>query len=243
MSSIIIAGATGAIGRELVVQAVVSPHIIRVVALSRKELSQDAWAKVFPDIDMAHAKQKLEVVAVDWERITNSGVMNCTGEVVAALRGHTIAAMCMGTTRKDAGSDAAFERCDYDYVKAFAAAVKEASGSTIRHYAQVSSDGANASSMFLYLRTKGKADEMAIQMGFPSTSIYRPGMLGRKEKARAGERFVMCCCCCLGVMPVEVVAEALLKVSLDAVRQDDTASPSPVVLANAAIKRSCAIQL
>uniref|UniRef100_A0A0A9X9L5 Oxidoreductase HTATIP2 n=1 Tax=Lygus hesperus TaxID=30085 RepID=A0A0A9X9L5_LYGHE len=36
---------------------------------------------------------------------------------------HTYAAMCMGTTRSDAGSARQFIRCDYDYALAFVEAV------------------------------------------------------------------------------------------------------------------------
>lgn len=202
--SIVIAGATGAIGRELVIKCCSDASISRVVVLSRKEIAATEWPTVFPSIDVDQAKQKLSSVSVDWEKLT----LDPTGAQWKAVFGDfQWAAMCMGTTAKDAGSAEKFRRCDLEYVSAFAAAVKKFSPG-LTHFSQVSSSGACSSSWFLYLKTKGQADDATIACKFPRTSIWRPGLLGRKEKARSNETIFAWF---TTAIPVEIVAEAILR--------------------------------
>ena len=94
---------------------------------------------------------------------------------------------CLGTTRRDAGSAARFREIDHDYVLN-AARVARAAG--VRHWSYVSSSGADANSFFLYMKTKGQTEEDLKALGFPVTTIWRPGMLGRGSKARFWERVV-----------------------------------------------------
>ena len=194
LASIIVAGATGAVGREVVVAAVADPHFARVVALSRRAIPPDEFASTFPNIDADLAAQKLFVVAVDWEKLTKEFEAETAGatstpSIPDSFVGHTVAAMCLGTTRSDAGSAEAFVRVDLHYVKTFLTAVKRRSASTIQHVGQVSATGANSNSWFLYMKTKGQADKMVMEMGFPTTAIYRPGLISRGDKTRANERF------------------------------------------------------
>ena len=294
LKSIIIAGSTGAIGREVVVHALnmvqspssvtgtaVSPPFVfdRVVALSRRAIPQDEWPTVFPGINMTRATEqipatslgqsgltsRLVVQQVQWEELTrareerqgrqqstadssNSNRGSSSAPVVptspfsidsnaiypAFFGGHQIAVMAMGTTKKDAGSAAAFRRVDLDHVRTFAEAVyhysylPQATSSSVpflKHYAQVSSQGADRNSYFLYLKTKGEADFAATTLfatcpSPPSTpsqsspvtsvSIYQPGLLARgaeKQKARLGERIATFF---MSGMPVATVGKAIL---------------------------------
>lgn len=222
--SIIIAGSTGAIGRELVVQAVADERITRVVALSRRSIAADEWEATFPALDTTKANSKLMVQAVDWEKFSGKDPKETSGTDLVkenladqalhdAFSGHDYAAMCMGTTKKDAGSADKFRRCDLEYVTAFTKVVKELNGDSLKQFSQISSEGANATSWFLYMQTKGKADDMTSSQAFPRTSIFRPGLLGRKDKARGVEKFLSCIF--VPTMPVENVASALLADALN----------------------------
>jgi len=82
------------------------------------------------------------------------------------LPGHDIAYCCLGTTRKDAGSDREFKKVDFGYVVNFARKCKEAG---INHFHLVSSVGANKDSWFLYPKTKGQAEQACIDIGFSKT--------------------------------------------------------------------------
>lgn len=243
MSSVLIAGSSGAIGREVVKEAVADDRVARVVALSRRAVPQDKWLETFgPTLDLVKAAQKLSVVAVDWEKLTNpetrgaylqspqvtAGVGGASSSVdtavpasstaaaplVEAFQRHHLVAMCLGTTRKDAGSAEAFRRCDFDYVTAFATTVRDAAASlgnnnVLQCFSQVSSQGADAKSWFLYMRTKGEADDFVSQAGlFPRVVLLRPGLLGRGEKARTVESIVSCF---VTPMPVRSVAVAMIR--------------------------------
>lgn len=92
---------------------------------------------------------------------------------------------CLGTTRRTAGSDAAFRHVDLDYVLAYARAAKRAGA--VR-FLLVSSIGANAQSQLLYTRVKGEAEAGVQAVGFPMVGIVRPSFLvGQRTETRAGE--------------------------------------------------------
>ena len=98
-----------------------------------------------------------------------------------------VAISALGTTMRQAGSQAAFKRVDHDLVLAFAAAAREAGAS---RFATVSSVGADRHSRAFYLRTKGEVEAALKCMGFDRLDIFRPGLLRgtRGGKRRLGER-------------------------------------------------------
>ena len=87
-----------------------------------------------------------------------------------------------GTTKADAGGAENFKKIDYGINYECAKAAKEAG---IETFVLVSSLGANESSMFFYLKTKGKLENDIIALKFPRTIILRPGaLLGKREKSK-----------------------------------------------------------
>ena len=92
---------------------------------------------------------------------------------------------CLGTTRRDAGSAAAFRRVDLDYVVAFA---RRARRDGALRFMLVSSLGASTRSPFLYPRTKGECEAAVSAIGFTSVVIVRPSfLLGARAQKRSGE--------------------------------------------------------
>lgn len=236
MVAVVVAGATGAIGREVVIEAVADPRVHRVVALSRRSIDAATWSQVFGSrLNIDAAQKKLAVVGVDWERLTDEreAYLSANPTVAEGLSGATIGAMCMGTTKKDAGSAKAFRRCDLEYVQAFGKSMQQLSGSTLRCFSQISSQGANSNSWFLYMKTKGEADDATIALQFPHTSIFRPGLLERGDKARTVESFFGCF---VTGMPVTNVAKALLRDALAAL-ENPGSQPKVEVHNNASINR------
>ncbi|KAH9588637.1 Semialdehyde dehydrogenase [Trypanosoma melophagium] len=67
--SVLIAGATGSTGSELVTRLVSHPDVARVVALSRKPIPVNRWRKEFPHIHTGDALSCLSVISVDWDKI------------------------------------------------------------------------------------------------------------------------------------------------------------------------------
>jgi len=97
---------------------------------------------------------------------------------------------CLGTTIKQAGSQAAFHAVDHDLVLAAARAAKDAGA---RHCISVSSVGASSSAGNFYLRTKGDVEAALRALGFQRLDILRPGLLtgDRRGPARPGEALAM----------------------------------------------------
>ncbi|AAZ12838.1 hypothetical protein, conserved [Trypanosoma brucei brucei TREU927] len=215
--SLLVAGATGAIGRRVVFEALRREEFIRVAALTRSCPSEDVAALFGFSLEGINGNKtekeasslltreqiaRLHTVTFDWEDFCrfweeqreNADKTHRKTQSSAEVRyrdifsGHTYVAMCLGTTRRDAGSATKFKRCDYDYVVAFAEAVKRFSGSTLLNYAQVSAQLANKNSCFLYPQTKGRADASVEELQLSRLSIYRPGLLDRAEKTRAVEK-------------------------------------------------------
>jgi uncharacterized protein YbjT (DUF2867 family) len=92
---------------------------------------------------------------------------------------------CLGTTRRDAGSAAAFRRVDLDYVVAFGQLAKHAGA---RRFMLVSSLGASPDSSFLYPRTKGECEVAISAIGFSTLVIVRPSFLvGARSEPRPAE--------------------------------------------------------
>ena len=93
---------------------------------------------------------------------------------------------CLGATIRQAGSQAAFRKIDFDYVVNFATAAKAAG---VKRFLVVSALGANAKSSVLYNRVKGEMENALKAMNFESPHIFRPSLLlGERAEARAGER-------------------------------------------------------
>jgi uncharacterized protein YbjT (DUF2867 family) len=97
------------------------------------------------------------------------------------------AVSALGTTMRQAGSEAAFAWVDRDMVLAFAAAATAAGA---RRFATVSSVGADPASGNFYLGLKGKVEEELRALRFGRLDIFRPGLLRgpRGGDRRLGER-------------------------------------------------------
>jgi len=109
--------------------------------------------------------------------------------VVASLRPEA-AVSALGTTMRQAGSQAAFRAVDLDMVVAFARAAATAGA---RRMVTVSSVGADLGSANFYLRIKGEMEAALAGMGFERLDILRPGLLRgpRGGERRPGERIAI----------------------------------------------------
>ncbi len=156
---LMIVGATGAVGRQVLTAALADPRIDEVVAPTRRPLP--AHAKLLnPVVDFAHLP-----VDADWWQVD---------AVICAL----------GTTIKVAGSQSAFAAVDRDLPITVARLAREA-GAT--RYALNSSLGASLTGNF-YQRTKAQAEAGIRDCGYPVFTIVRPSLIdARREQSRPGE--------------------------------------------------------
>ncbi len=157
--SAVVAGGTGLVGGSLLQLLAADATYYRVTSLLRREVP---------------ATPGIASHQVDFERLDEL----ILPEVDDAF-------CCLGTTRRAAGSAAAFRRVDLDYVVAFARLAKRAGA---RRVLLVSSVGASPSSRFLYPRTKGECEAAVTAIGFTTVVIVRPSvLLGARAQPRAGE--------------------------------------------------------
>lgn len=162
-----LAGATGLVGHETLLQLLEDHTVRQVVAVVRRPLG------------VTHPK--LDERVVDFEELESALAAEVTG-----AGGADIAICCLGTTIKQAGSQQQFRRVDHDYVMAFARAAKAAS---VQHFLVVSALGANAASLTFYNRVKGQVEEELRQLSFRALTIARPSLLlGDRKDFRLGER-------------------------------------------------------
>jgi uncharacterized protein YbjT (DUF2867 family) len=163
MTGVLLAGATGLVGGEVLQLLLADARVSRIVAPTRRALPRHA---------------KLLNPIVDSETLPHEADWWAVDSVICAL----------GTTRAKAGSAAAFRAIDYDYALAVATQAREA-GATC--FALTSSVGARARSWFLYTRTKGELEDAIARLDFPSLTILRPGFIGGdRAERRPVERLI-----------------------------------------------------
>lgn len=169
MKQVVIAGASGVVGRRVLQELVEREDVAAMVALVRRPLA------------MAHAK--VVSTPVSFARADTLGA--------AIPAGVDAAVCCLGTTMKRAGSKPAFRAVDHDAVIAFARA---AHARGVRHFVLVSSIGADARSRSFYLRTKGEAEEGVRRLGFAQFTVVRPSLIddeGTRGEFRLGEHTLL----------------------------------------------------
>lgn len=195
MTRILVVGASGLVGGQVIAKALADDRITRVVAPTRRPLT-------------AHAK--LDNPLVDFDRLPADADWWAVDGVICAL----------GTTRATAGSDEAFRRVDYDYPLAVAR-LAHRHGAT--RFALNSSLGADAASRLLYPRTKGEIEAAIRTIGFASLTIVRPGLIGGdRAEFRLGERIATVVLGALGpvlprryrISPADRIADALIEAAV-----------------------------
>jgi uncharacterized protein YbjT (DUF2867 family) len=156
----IVAGSTGLVGRAILQGLLDDPGVVEAHALARRALP------------LKHPK--LTVHVVDFKRLP---ALPAAGELYLAL----------GTTIKDAGSQAAFRAVDYDANLAVAEAAKAAG---VARVGLVSALGADLRSRVFYSRVKGELEDKLAAMPFAGLVIARPSLLvgSREDLGQPGRR-------------------------------------------------------
>lgn len=144
---VLLAGATGLVGREILRGLLADDTVAAVHALARRPL------------DVRHAK--LTVHVVDFAALP-------------ALPPLDEAYLALGTTIKVAGSQPAFRAVDFD---ANLAVARAAQGAGARRVGVVSAMGADPHSSIFYNRVKGELEHALERLRFEALVIARPSLL------------------------------------------------------------------
>jgi len=159
---LLVTGATGLVGGELVDLAVADGRVARVVTVGRRVSGR--------------TDDKLEEVVAGLDGLAAADVAVPVDAV----------ACCLGTTMRRAGSRDAFRAVDLEGAVATGRLGRRL-GATA--FALVSSIGADPVARSFYLRTKGEAERAVQELGYERTVILRPSLLeGERDEVRFGER-------------------------------------------------------
>ena len=159
---LLVTGATGLVGGELVDLALADERVARVVTVGRRVTGRN-------DV-------KLEEVVAGLDELAGTDV---AGPVDAV-------ACCLGTTMRRAGSREAVRAVDLEGAVATGRLGRRLDAAS---FALVSSIGADPDARGFYLRTKGEAERAVQALGFERTIILRPSLLeGARHELRLGER-------------------------------------------------------
>jgi uncharacterized protein YbjT (DUF2867 family) len=156
---VLLAGATGLTGRELLALALGDAGVAHVLAPTRRALPK-------------HPKLENPV-----------GVVS---HLAAQLHGPVDTVLCcLGTTIRQAGSREAFRMIDYDLPLSLG---RHALALGAQHYVAISALGADASSRVFYNRTKGELEVALQKQNWARLTIVRPSLLlGARREFRMAE--------------------------------------------------------
>jgi uncharacterized protein YbjT (DUF2867 family) len=161
--ALLLAGATGLVGRECLSLLLEDPGVASVAIIVRRPVSSLA------------SLPRLKVHIVDFDQLDADVSMFYVDQVICAL----------GTTIREAGSQEAFRKVDFEYPLKIARLAREHGA---HHFLIVSSLGADAGSRVFYNRVKGELEEAIRRIGYPSMTVVRPSLLlGQRSKRRFGE--------------------------------------------------------
>ncbi|WP_370615151.1 NAD(P)H-binding protein [Citrobacter portucalensis] len=163
MSQVLITGATGLVGGNLLRMLLNEPRVNAITAPTRRQLADTVG------IYNPHDPQLTDALAQVTDPVD---IVFC----------------CLGTTRREAGSKEAFIHADYTLVVDTALTGRRLGA---QHMLVVSSMGANVNSPFFYNRVKGEMEQALIAQNWPRLTIVRPSMLlGDRDKQRTNEMFL-----------------------------------------------------
>lgn len=159
----VVAGSTGAIGRQLMPLLAGGRRFDKVIVLHHRPT---------PYSKLAGVEERI----VDFTRLPTLQ----PGEDLEAVF------CCVGTTQKKAGSTEAFQAVDRDLPIALA---QWAAGQNATTFVGISSISADSKARSVYLKTKGEMEAGVAGAGLRSTYLLRPSVLaGERDEYRLAER-------------------------------------------------------
>jgi uncharacterized protein YbjT (DUF2867 family) len=162
MKTALIIGSTGLIGSQLLKLLLESEEYATVITFVKR------------DSGIEHPKLKQYIIDFDkpenYQNLVFGDDFFCT----------------IGTTIKNAGSQEAFRKVDFEYPKEFATIALH---NNVKQFLLISSLDALSTSSNFYLKTKGEIEDFLKKCPFESTIILRPSLLlGKRKEFRLGEK-------------------------------------------------------
>lgn len=185
MKNVIIVGATGATGSQLMQLLLNDPTVESIHVIHYRATSFKNHPKVTEQIIDLEDLQDLQDLRIDTD-------IDC-------------AYCCLGTTRKKAGSIAAFRLVDKDYIVNFGAWVANNSQAQLH---VISAVGANPKSASSYLQTKGETEQLLRQLPLTALYLYQPTLLhGKRDEFRLMEAIAYYPLAALSLLPLTLLKQ------------------------------------
>ena len=160
---LIITGATGMVGEGVLIEALKSPQMDKVLVISRKK------------IGMVHEKLE-QLLLSDFFEI---------GSQLNGLSGYDACCFCLGVSSVGM-KEADYRRLTYDLTLNFAQAILPNNPKMTFMYISGSATDSTEKGKMMWARVKGKTENDLMQLGFKDCYCFRPGYLqptpGQKNK-------------------------------------------------------------
>jgi len=186
MKNVIIVGATGATGKQLMQQLINDTNVENIYVVHYRATS-------FAYID------KVTEIILDLANFDDLAMaVNSTADIDCAY-------CCLGTTRKKAGSLAAFRQVDKDYIVNFGTWLANHTNAQLH---VISAVGANAKSASSYLQTKGETELLLRQLPLAALFLYQPTLLhGKRDEFRLMEAVAYYPLTILSLLPLTLLKQ------------------------------------
>lgn len=153
--SVVMLGASGAVGGQVVSRLLAMPELKRLTLLGRRDVALPTGAKT--------NTVKQHVVDID-----------ATDTWASLVADHDCAVCTLGVSQPSLMSKAEFVHIDKDVVIAFATICKQ---NSVRHFELLGAAGADSRSKSFYLRTKGQLRDALVALNFERLSLFQPSMI------------------------------------------------------------------
>jgi nucleoside-diphosphate-sugar epimerase len=164
--SALIIGASGLVGKLLSEAILQNDHYVSITLVLRRS------------IDLKYDKRVKIITISDFDAL-DQYEENLFSEDVFC---------CLGSTMKKAGSKSDFEKSDLIYP--LKVAILNQKNPNFKNYLIVTSQGANAKSLFYYNQVKGKCEQALLALNLPGLKVFRPSLLlGNRIEKRGAEVF------------------------------------------------------
>ena len=164
--SALIIGASGLVGKLLSEAILQNDHYVSITLVLRRS------------IDLKYDKRVKIITISDFDALDQYEEDLFSEDVFC----------CLGSTMKKAGSKSDFEKSDLIYP--LKVAILNQKNPNFKNYLIVTSQGANAKSLFYYNQVKGKCEQALLALNLPGLKVFRPSLLlGNRIEKRGAEVF------------------------------------------------------
>jgi uncharacterized protein YbjT (DUF2867 family) len=163
---VIITGATGLVGEEVLLVCLENPEVTEVVSISRKPINHK------------HNKLK-ELIVKDFSEIKN---------YASELSGYDACFFCAGASSVGE-TEETFTRKTYDFVVPFAETLSEINSSMVFIYVSGNRTDSTEQGKVVWARVKGRTENALLKLPFKAVYNFRPGFM-RPVKEQKNVRFI-----------------------------------------------------